>query len=78
MSFSTPVLSETLADELPEELELLLELPEELELLEFSLLLEGGLAAFFALEEFIMVSVTAPTLPSVVSPARFWNALTAS
>jgi hypothetical protein len=33
---------------------------------------------FFAVEEKIMVSVTAPTLPSCVNPLRFWNALTAS
>ena len=64
---------EELLEELP------LELPDELlPLLLVSFLVEGALAAFFALEEFIMVSVTPPTFPSAVRPARFWNARTAS
>jgi hypothetical protein len=62
-SFSTPVLLEALAT-LPDELELEELLLEELLELELSLLVEGDVTAFFALEEFIMVSVTAPTLPS--------------
>ncbi|MPN13522.1 hypothetical protein SDC9_160843 [bioreactor metagenome] len=47
------------------------ELPPEEPVLLFSFFVEGGLAAFLALEEFIMVSVTPPTLPSAVNPARF-------
>ena len=54
------------------------ELLEEEPVVLFSFFVEGALAAFFALEEFIMVSVTPPTLPSAVSPARFWKAFTAS
>ena len=78
ISFSMPYLSETLLEELLELLLELLELLDELELVLVSFLVEGSVAAFFALEEFIIVSVTPPTLPSAVSPARFWNALTAS
>ena len=63
----------------PDELDDPDELPDELDPLVFvSFLEEGALAAFFAPEEFIIVRVTPPTLPSAVSPARFWNAFTAS
>ena len=78
-SFSTPVLFEVLEELLLEdelELDELLLLEDELEL--FSVLEEGDVVDFLALEEFSMVSVTAPTLPSCVRPLRFWNALTAS
>ena len=77
-SFSTPARFEVLLDELLEDELLEDELLDELELLDDSLLVEGDVAAFFALEEFIMVSVTPPTLPSAVRPDRFWKAFTAS